>query len=431
MVEKLRKLVITIVLAIIFIGSNCMQVYAALDTENIEIYSKGDKFILVKNAYKYIIKDVAWWKEAEYDEDYKEKVGYFCEKDDIVTYTGTYQIDNTITGKTTYYVEVKNKKGEVGFIHSANVDPYEVKLERPATIKKFISKNNIKTIEQCETKVKEYVAKSNDESIQLAINEATKAVNEIGESQIKKDEKLKKYEKLYSDYKNEIPTTDKNDSRFMAIGYVCASGYLGTSGVNGDVDDENADFAAIFDKAYKDYKNAKNDVDKEGAYQTMKTAYYKLTEEEKKTKVGTQTREEQFNDIYGQQLGRDPEGGILYYSPELLGPDGEERDSSKGYAGATLDDMFKDAEALEGNGESKIKQEDLQEFSRSIYNMAVAIGTAVTVLVGGILGVKFMLASAEEKADIKKMLMGYLIGCVLVFGSFAIWKIAVIVFQNM
>ena len=58
-----------------------------------------------------------------------------------------------------------------------------------------------------------------------------------------------------------------------------------------------------------------------------------------------------------------------------------------------------------------------------MYNILLAVGVAVAVIVGGIIGLRFMtVTSAEEKAEITKLLIPYLIGCIVVFGGFAIWR---------
>ena len=41
------------------------------------------------------------------------------------------------------------------------------------------------------------------------------------------------------------------------------------------------------------------------------------------------------------------------------------------------------------------------------------------------------MGSIEEKAEIKTMLIPYIIGCVVVFGAFTIWKIVVDILQSM
>ena len=66
-----------------------------------------------------------------------------------------------------------------------------------------------------------------------------------------------------------------------------------------------------------------------------------------------------------------------------------------------------------------------------MYNILITIATFVAVLVGGILGVKIMIASADEKAQVKELLIPYVIGCIVVFGAFGIWKLVVTILQNM
>lgn len=60
-----------------------------------------------------------------------------------------------------------------------------------------------------------------------------------------------------------------------------------------------------------------------------------------------------------------------------------------------------------------------------MYNVLVTIGIILTVIVGGILGIKFMMASAEDKANIKEAMIPYVVGCIVIFGAFFIWKLVV------
>ena len=53
------------------------------------------------------------------------------------------------------------------------------------------------------------------------------------------------------------------------------------------------------------------------------------------------------------------------------------------------------------------------------------IGIIVTVVALMIIGIKFMTASASEKAKVKETLVPYIAGCIVAFGAFAIWKLVV------
>ena len=65
-----------------------------------------------------------------------------------------------------------------------------------------------------------------------------------------------------------------------------------------------------------------------------------------------------------------------------------------------------------------------------IYNIVLQIGVGLAVIVGIVLGVKFILSSVEGKAEVKKMLITYVVSCVVIFGSFGIWKIVVTILQT-
>lgn len=81
-------------------------------------------------------------------------------------------------------------------------------------------------------------------------------------------------------------------------------------------------------------------------------------------------------------------------------------------------------------GEKLVDEADLKETSDFIYNVLLAIAMVVAVIVGMIIGIQFMTGSVEEKAKIKEALMPYVAGCVVVFGAFGIWKLAIMVLST-
>ncbi len=54
----------------------------------------------------------------------------------------------------------------------------------------------------------------------------------------------------------------------------------------------------------------------------------------------------------------------------------------------------------------------------------------VAVIVGLIIGIRFMVSGVDEKAKIKEELMPYVIGCFIIFGAFGIWKIIVSILSS-
>lgn len=107
--------------------------------------------------------------------------------------------------------------------------------------------------------------------------------------------------------------------------------------------------------------------------------------------------------------------------------------SKTGQAGNSeenLEDMIKDADDFINVGQVNIDQATLSNFSKTMYNILLVIGVIVAVIVGAIIGLKLMTSSIEEKAEAKKLLIPYVVGCVVVFGGFAIWKLVVTILQN-
>ena len=95
------------------------------------------------------------------------------------------------------------------------------------------------------------------------------------------------------------------------------------------------------------------------------------------------------------------------------------------YAGP-LQDIMNRAEDFVNNGENGgnvINNDALKEGSNTLYNVLLVIGIAVAFIWGIVLGIQFVTGSLGEKADVKKNLIVYLVGCVIIFGAFGIWRL--------
>ena len=90
-----------------------------------------------------------------------------------------------------------------------------------------------------------------------------------------------------------------------------------------------------------------------------------------------------------------------------------------------IEDVFSSARSFINRNTSQMYSSDLKFSSDFLFNMLFSIGVALTVIVGGILGIKFMLASAEDKAQIKELMIPYVAGCIVIYGAFGIWKLVV------
>ena len=93
--------------------------------------------------------------------------------------------------------------------------------------------------------------------------------------------------------------------------------------------------------------------------------------------------------------------------------------------GESTSSMFDGADEFLSSAESQADNNSLQDFSNIMSNAFIGIGTAVAVIYATILGIKYMIGSIEEKAEIKESLVPFIIGCIVLFGAFGIWKMVV------
>lgn len=90
-----------------------------------------------------------------------------------------------------------------------------------------------------------------------------------------------------------------------------------------------------------------------------------------------------------------------------------------------VSDMFQAADDFLAAGSSPttvIDETKLQSTSGTIYKWLMTIAICVAVLIGAVIGVQFIIGSVEGKAKIQEALVPYIVGCIVVFGSFFIWK---------
>lgn len=82
-------------------------------------------------------------------------------------------------------------------------------------------------------------------------------------------------------------------------------------------------------------------------------------------------------------------------------------------------------------GNTVIDKENVKNVVTPLYNILLVIATIIAVGIISILGIRYMLGSAEGKAEIKNSLVPFIIGCIVVFGSFTIWKIVILMTENL
>lgn len=103
----------------------------------------------------------------------------------------------------------------------------------------------------------------------------------------------------------------------------------------------------------------------------------------------------------------------------------------------SLSEIFSSADSFLNEGKNKnsgdeqvLNTNELNVFNSNIFNIAFAIGVALSVIIGAILGCQLMWGSIETQVKAKEMITPYVIGCIVIFGAFGIWKIVMIIMSN-
>lgn len=71
----------------------------------------------------------------------------------------------------------------------------------------------------------------------------------------------------------------------------------------------------------------------------------------------------------------------------------------------------------------------MKQTSDLMYNVLLAIGTCIAVIIAAVLGVQFITGSVEQKVKVKESLIPFVVGCVVLFGAFGIWRLVIILFK--
>jgi len=74
-------------------------------------------------------------------------------------------------------------------------------------------------------------------------------------------------------------------------------------------------------------------------------------------------------------------------------------------------------------GDDTVSTGKIQEMGASIVTIMQTVGIVVAVVILLVLGIKYMMGSAEEKAEYKKTMIPYVVGAILIFASTTIVNI--------
>ena len=74
---------------------------------------------------------------------------------------------------------------------------------------------------------------------------------------------------------------------------------------------------------------------------------------------------------------------------------------------------------ITGDGANTAGSEQIKNVGNSVVNILQTVGIVLSVVVLIVLGIKYMMGSAEEKADYKKSMLPYLVGAIIIFAASA------------
>ena len=104
---------------------------------------------------------------------------------------------------------------------------------------------------------------------------------------------------------------------------------------------------------------------------------------------------------------------------------GEQRDNYNFKNVLTETDFYSDISELADGDAAKV-----EETAGKVVAVITNIGIVLSIIIPAVLGVKYMIGSAEEKAEYKKDMVPYLVGAVLLFGICTFVKILQLMGQN-
>ncbi len=100
-----------------------------------------------------------------------------------------------------------------------------------------------------------------------------------------------------------------------------------------------------------------------------------------------------------------------------------------------LSSVFSTAENFIGDGRKNADQtmstSNLVSGSEDIYNILLGAGVMIAVVTGAILGIQFMTAGVDQKVEVKKAILPFVVGCIVIFGAFGIWKLVINLVKNL
>ena len=76
----------------------------------------------------------------------------------------------------------------------------------------------------------------------------------------------------------------------------------------------------------------------------------------------------------------------------------------------------------EKNQNNTISVSNMKKELLPIAEILTMIGTGVVIICAIVIGIKYMVASPDEQAKLKKQMVGLVVATIVIFGAYGIWK---------
>ena len=118
------------------------------------------------------------------------------------------------------------------------------------------------------------------------------------------------------------------------------------------------------------------------------------------------------------------------YATESTSTESTKTDEKK----SSISETFSTAEDWISNARKNTKytmsSQAVSTMSGNLYNILLAVGTGIAVVVGAILAIQYMTSGIDKKTQVKEALLPYIVSCIVIFGSLGIWKLTVTILSS-
>ena len=104
-------------------------------------------------------------------------------------------------------------------------------------------------------------------------------------------------------------------------------------------------------------------------------------------------------------------------------------------AGNPFDDLLNAGDDFISQGQQSnavgMDATSMKPISDFISNILLVIAVGVTLITAAMMAINFTIQSIEDKAKIKESMIPWIIGIIISFGAYGIWKITMNIFYNL